>query len=336
MLTNLSLNRLASSASVAVLTLGVAVGAQQNKVSAQAVGAGASSITTLAPFLRDAGVRYVVTGSREGGDAFQNGNPFVRTSFVATDGLGSIDPNDPNLIVLNEATLNVAFPYNPGLGPNLTLTPQQGCDIITGNVTNWSQVGGPNLAIRRVVPGDSSGTTSTINSGFVNPFCSSDIPNPPLPDGSDLPNARPTGSVDPISGTEDSDIVVAPNTDPFNSGDDNNPDNYSLGVINAILSNDGAVGYAETSVAIANGLPLATNSESGLSTIAAGPTYLVFRHGTNGNKFNALRNACRAGTDENNLTAAGFNVGTADNPGPERGSDTVPGGSPRCNNINPE
>lgn len=334
MLSNLSLNRLAKAASVAALTLGVAVGAQPAKVSAQAVGAGASSITTLAPFLTGAGVRYVVTGSGAGRDAFQNGNPFF-TNFVAIDGLGSINPNDPNLIVLNEATLNVAFPYNPGLGPNLALTVQQGCDVITGNVTNWSQVGGPNVAIRRVVRGDSSGTTATINSGFVNPFCSSNIPNPPLPDGSDLPNARPAGSVDPISGTDDSDIVVPPNSDPFNSGADNNPNNYSLGVINAIRSNAGAVGYAETSVAIANGLPVATNSELGLSTIAAGSTYLVFRVSGNGDDTAALQSACIAGTDENNLTAAGFNVGTATTPGPERGSDTVPGGSPRCSNISP-
>ncbi len=311
------LNRFAKVGSVVALTVAMTVAAlPARKASAQVsalTGAGASSITDLADLLVNipgANNRYVVTGSGTGRQLFQDG----LTDFVATDlTLPNVDG-----VVVNEAFLQVAFPFNvPGFDGQLTAS--QACSIVNGDITNWNEVGGPDLPIVRVVRGDNSGTSATLQAGFINPICNDQFG---LGNQSFDPN---NGAFLGFSNPQGNEIVVQPPADPFNSGDDLNSGSYSLGVISAVQNTPGAIGYVEDALAINRGVPLATNVESGLSTIAVGPTYVVFnRFYQNQDDVNDARAKCLAISNSDLLQSRDYIPG----------ADAVSGGNTDlCNQI---
>ena len=163
LLSNFSLNRLATRASVVALSAGLALFAQPSqKASAQVAlsGSGATSIETLVnDWFTSRGVTYRAIGSGAGRTEFQNGV----TDFVSTD---LTLPNVPEVVVINSVNIPVGFVYNvPGF--NASLSTQQVIGIVNGSITNWSELGGPDLPITFVYRSDSSGTTTILN-GFLN------------------------------------------------------------------------------------------------------------------------------------------------------------------------
>jgi len=169
-------NRLVSSISAAALAVGLAFFAQPTqKASAQVAlqGSGATSIEPLVPTWFTAnGVNYNPVGSGAGRTDFQNGV----TDFVASD---LTLPNVDGQVAINVVNIPVSFPYNvPGFSASLT-TPQA-CGIISGSITNWSDLGGPDLPITFVFRSDSSGTTGILNT-FVTNNCGFSVP--PFPVG---------------------------------------------------------------------------------------------------------------------------------------------------------
>ena len=83
-------------------------------------------------------------------------------------------------VVLHMAmTEPTVFVYNvPGFVP--VLVPPVACGIISGAVTNWNQVGGPNLPVTFVYRLDPDNTTADMNA-FTTMFCG--FPVPPFPVG---------------------------------------------------------------------------------------------------------------------------------------------------------
>jgi hypothetical protein len=163
LLSNFSLNRLATRASVVALSAGLALFAQPSqKASAEVAlsGSGATSIETLVnDWFTSRGVNYRAIGSGAGRAEFENGI----TDFVSTD---LTLPNVAEVVVINPVNIPVGFVYNvPGF--EASLSTQQVIDIVNGSITNWSELGGPDLPITFVYRSDSSGTTTILNS-FLN------------------------------------------------------------------------------------------------------------------------------------------------------------------------
>ncbi|MBR8836153.1 MAG: substrate-binding domain-containing protein [Stigonema ocellatum SAG 48.90 = DSM 106950] len=343
-------------------------------------GAGSSTITSLLDSnfngftgtgLRDIlgspdSVRYTVTGSGAGRTALANG----RVDFVSSDSTGLAAPpavvtNSQGSVVPTVAVSpldsGIAFPYNVPTDPtnpnspqfDLTIDGETGCKILRGDLTNWNQVVnqnsevGPDLPIRRVARGDSSGTTDTLQSGVVS-LCNTvsslfigdirtgtdsltgeTIRRYNFSDGTRIPQRNVNDIiVTPASLTANSqpDVITAGplfniSTDPFHTGDDNNvtpvsPLNlfgsYSPGVINTVMSTPGAIGYADSGIAIAARVPLATylDPSSGVPTkfVTIGPNYFLFRRSGNGAKTGALRKLCRAVSNGSAFQAYAFSI----------------------------
>jgi len=237
LVSNFSLNRLATKASLVALSATLALFAQPaQKASAQAVlsGAGATSIETLVePWFispaRDYTINYDLTGSGTGRTRFENGE----TDFVSTD---LTLPNVSEVVVINPVNIPVGFIFNvPGL--SVSLTTEQVIGIFNGSITNWNQLGiegGPeDLPITVVFRSDSSGTTTILN-GFLQTATGGEFSVPPFPVGIGASGAS--------------------------------------GVIATVQSIEGAIGYVDIPAAVQAGLPVAT-----LDTTISGANFFVFR-----------------------------------------------------------
>ena len=276
---------------------------------------------------------------------------------VVTDSAGVVIPT----VAVSPLDSSIAFPYNVPIDPtnpnspqfDVTIDGQTGCKILRGDLTNWNQVVnqnlevGPDLPIIRVARGDSSGTTDTLQSGVVS-LCNTvpslfigditkgtdsltgeTIRRYNFSDGTRIPQRQVNDIIvtsASLTANSQRDVIAAGplfkiNTDPFNTGDDNNvtpvlPLNlfgsYSPGVANTVMSTPGAIGYADSGIAIAAGLPLATylNPSSGVPTkfVTIGPNYFLFRRSGNGAKTRALRRLCRAVSNGSAFQAYAFSI----------------------------
>jgi len=63
----------------------------------------------------------------------------------------------PELVVHTIARDGIAIVTEPGVGVG-ELTPEQVCDIFAGTITNWSEIGGPDMVITVVAREEGSGT----------------------------------------------------------------------------------------------------------------------------------------------------------------------------------
>ncbi len=214
-------------------------------------------------------------------------------------------------------------------------------------VVNQNLEVGSDLPIIRVARGDSSGTTDTLQSGVVS-LCNNvsslfigditkgsdsltgeTIRQYNFSDGTRIPQRRVNDIiVTPASITANSqaDVITAGplfkiSSDPLNTGDDNNvtpvsPLNlfgsYSPGVVNTVLKTSGAIGYADSGIAIAAKVPLATywnpSTRAMTKFVTIGPNYFLFRRSGNGAKTQALRRLCRAVSNGGVFQAYAFSI----------------------------
>ncbi|MBD2774479.1 PstS family phosphate ABC transporter substrate-binding protein [Iningainema tapete] len=215
MLAKLNSRLFATAATVAALTIGISVAQPAEKASAQ-VGAGSSAAGNL---YSGFGADYRPIGSGAGINEFRAGN----VEFAGTDIPVATEAGE---VLVPVAGLTIAAPINPGVGVS-GLSQDQVCAIFRREITNYSEVGGPDLPITIVVRTDNSGTKF-----IVNQTCGATVDQPG--DG----------------------VIGVPNTG---------------GVISAVSSTPGAIGYTED--ANLAGLPSATDARF------IGPTYALVREG---------------------------------------------------------
>ncbi|NEQ28367.1 MAG: hypothetical protein F6K28_57195, partial [Microcoleus sp. SIO2G3] len=224
------------------------------------------SIRLLVPtWFTERGVNYRVVGGNVGRPEFESGI----TDFVASD--YSL-PNLPReeIVVINPFDNTVVLPYNvPGFEARLET--DQACGIFDGTITNWSQVGGPEVPISRVYRSDISNTSGELDTGFVQPICGFSILNPDR--SVNLPNSNPATDI---------------------------PANGSDAVIDAVESTLGAIGYINRPIAVSRSLTtFAVFAPTEDSNLAQGPIYIVFRkfYATE-EKAEAARSLCHYITTE--------------------------------------
>ncbi|WP_313025692.1 substrate-binding domain-containing protein [Pseudomonas lopnurensis] len=160
------------------LTLAALASAQ---ASAAVVGGGATLPEGLyqAPGVLSSGFTpYVGTGSGTGKTAFFSNNgslfnqPGATVDYAGSDSVVSqAELNAYNsqsaalygpLVQIPSAATSITVPYNVTGLSELDLTSQQLADIFAGNITDWSQLGGPNIPITVVYRLDASGTTEIL------------------------------------------------------------------------------------------------------------------------------------------------------------------------------
>ncbi|WP_407897542.1 substrate-binding domain-containing protein [Scytonema sp. NUACC26] len=206
-------------------------------------GSGSTSIRlVVSDWFTERGVNYRVVGGNVGRPEFENGI----TDFVASDySLPDLPRED--MVVLNPVDNTIVLPYNvPSF--EARLDKEQLCGIYNGTITNWSQVGGPDLPIVRVYRSDASNTSVEFDTGFIQPNCDFSITNPDR--SVNFPNPNPNDL----------------------------PAEASDGILDAVEATPGAIGYINRPIAISRGLrdfvfftPLET------SELAQGPIYVIFR-----------------------------------------------------------
>ena len=169
MLGKLKSRFLATSVSVAALTVGLAFAQPGQKASAQVAGVGS---TAAADLYNGFGANYGGGGSGTCSSGTDAGSDFCGTDipFGAADGYTQVPV----------ANLRIEAPVDPGVGVT-GLDQGTVCSIFSGAITNWSQVGGPDEAIVVVYRLPGSGT------GFI-------INNACGADGSQVPGAIGAGS----------------------------------------------------------------------------------------------------------------------------------------------
>lgn len=135
------------------------------------------------------------------------------------------------LIQIPVAATSVALPYRiDGQTSALVLTAPQIAQIFAGQVTNWNQVGGPNLAIKVVYRNESSGTTEIFSTHL---------------------RTVAAASVPAISST----FATAVGFNPLSAapaGSTYIPVTGSGGVATAVANNNGAIGYVGPDYAAVN------------------------------------------------------------------------------------
>ncbi|MEH2303848.1 substrate-binding domain-containing protein [Nostoc sp.] len=235
-------------------------------------GVGAGATTPLNnKFFRERGASFTVNGSGTGRAAFNAGTAdlgsgpvdidFVSTAVAPNQSISDFYPDAKRVVRINNLDFAVAFPYNvPGF--NGQLNSEQVCGLISGTISNWSEVGGPDLPVRRVYPGDPSGLSITINNGFTKPVC-----------GFSLVDS--SGNVDLLNPNPANDIPVPPpNPLVFNS---DNLKGFAGGIVSTVAKTPGAIGYAEDVIARNAGLPLIIKNRSRKPFSASAQNYVVFR-----------------------------------------------------------
>jgi ABC-type phosphate transport system substrate-binding protein len=235
-------------------------------------GVGAGSTTPLNDsFFRQNGASYTVTGSGAGRAAFEArtadyGSGLINIDFVSTavavnQSIYDFYPADAEVVRVNNLNFSVGLPYNvPGFKGRLTA--HQVCNLINGTITNWSEVGGPDLPVRRVYPGDANGLNIALNNGFIQPVCGFSL-------------VGESGKVNLLNPNPVSDIAVLPiNPIVFNS---DNLTGFSGGIVSTVARTPGAIGYVEAVIAKRAGLPLAVNARSRKPFSVNVQNYVVFR-----------------------------------------------------------
>ncbi len=142
---------LATSLSVASLTLCMALAQPAQKASAQVAGTGSTAAANL---YNGFGANYNATGSGTCSDGTDAGADFCGTDIPYT-------PQD-GYTITPVANLRIEAPLDPSLGIS-GLDQGTTCSILTGAITNWSQVGGPDEAITVVYRSGVSGTKSIVD-----------------------------------------------------------------------------------------------------------------------------------------------------------------------------
>jgi ABC-type phosphate transport system substrate-binding protein len=284
MLSNFHLNRLTKTTSILALSASLAFFGQpaQKAPAQQASGqlSGAGA-TSIQPLVDNWFTSRGVTYSLVGSGAGRSQFSAGTTDFASTD--LSLAGLPANRVVINPVNIPVGFVYNVAGAPNrIRLSNAQVCGIISGAITNWNTINPriPSTPIRFFYRSDSSGTTEILSS-FVTNNCPR-LRVPPFPVGTGV--AR------------------------------------SSGIINAVRTTNGSIGYVDTPAAVAAGLNTAT-----LDTRIEGPNFLVFRRRyATADKAAAARNLCKYV-----FSRAGRAVATSK-------GYTVPNASPnRCNAIQP-
>lgn len=173
---NFLLSLMAFSGSVAASQLPIKRAIAQTRL----VGAGASFPAPLyqrwfSDYNQQTGIEvaYQSVGSGSGVKQFMAGTVDFGASDVAMKD-DEIREVSRGVVLLPMTAGSIVVAYNqPGV--TLQLTRQQLVDIFLGNITNWSQIGGPNQSISVVYRSDGSGTTgvftkhlSAINSTWRN------------------------------------------------------------------------------------------------------------------------------------------------------------------------
>ena len=157
MLGKLKSRFLATSVSVAALTVGLAFAQPAQKASAQ-VSFSIGGSSAAADLYTGFGANYQTSNSQGGIDGFNNGS----LDAGATD----IPVGVPDgAVIVPVANLRIVFPISPDLG-NLNLTQDQIGSILRGEITNWSDVGGPDEAITIVSRAAGSGTRFIVDNTF--------------------------------------------------------------------------------------------------------------------------------------------------------------------------
>ena len=151
MLGKLKSRFLATSVSVAALTVGMAFAQPAQKASAQVSGVGS---TAAADLYNGFGANYGGGGSGTCASGTDAGSDFCGTDipFPPADGYTEIPV----------ANLRIEAPVDPAVGVT-GLDQGTVCSIFSGAITNWSQVGGPDEAIVVVYRLPGSGTGYIIN-----------------------------------------------------------------------------------------------------------------------------------------------------------------------------
>lgn len=271
----------------AVVAAGLMMGA--GAASAAVVGGGATLpeglynalfTTTPAPGFN----AYIGVGSGAGKRAFFNNNavefglaPGITVDYAGSDSLvtateaANYATNSElafgPLIQIPAVLTSVTVPYNvPGVS-NLNLTSEQLADIFSGQVTNWSEVGGPNLAITVVYRQDSSGTTE-IFARHLNNRAASDFPVVSNVFWTAIGRASEAALPDNF----------VPNTTPINGVSLTG----SAGIPHVVYNTPGAIGYVSPDfteegnnalVASVNGLlPTEVNVQAAIETVAVPST----------------------------------------------------------------
>ncbi|MBE9034174.1 substrate-binding domain-containing protein [aff. Roholtiella sp. LEGE 12411] len=235
-------------------------------------GVGAGATTPLNnKFFRERGASFTVNGSGTGRAAFKAGTAdlgsgsvnidFVSTAVAPNQSISDFYPDSKEVVRINNLDFAVGFPYNvPGFKGKLNS--KQVCGLISGTISNWSEVGGPNLPVKRVYPGDPSGLSITINNGFTKPVCKFSL-------------VDSSGNVVLLNPNPANDIAIAPpNPIVFNS---DNLKGFAGGIVSKVASTPGAVGYAEDVIAKNAGLPLITKARSRKPFSVSAQNYIVFR-----------------------------------------------------------
>jgi ABC-type phosphate transport system substrate-binding protein len=264
----LSLKSLAQAASFAALTFSLISVAQfgQKAIANDDVtleGSGSTSIRLVVPnWFTERGVNYRIVGGNIGRPEFENGI----TDFVASD---YTLPNLPRekMVVLNPVDNTVVLPYNvPGFEARLNA--EQICGIYNGTITNWNEVGGPNLPIIRVYRSDASNTSVELDTGFIQPTCGFAITNPDR--SVNFPNPNPNDL----------------------------PAEASDGILDAVEATPGAIGYINRPIAISRGLRdfvvfIPSDASLATSELSQGPIYVIFRKSyATKEKAKAARDLC--------------------------------------------
>lgn len=196
MLFNLSLNRLTKAVSCAALSVTLAVVAYpEQKASAQLSDRGLELITNLVNDLRASGIECssnIVEANATDVAEFEDGVTDCAVTLISV-------PNVDEQVVINPINVPIQLAYNvPDFNANLST--DEVCGIISGTITDWNEVGGPDdLPITFVYRSDSSSTTTILNN-FTTQNCGFSLP--PFPTGIDVEGSD--GVVSKVQSTEGS------------------------------------------------------------------------------------------------------------------------------------
>ena len=140
----------ATSISVAALTVGMAVAQPAQKAAAQT----AAGSTAAADLYTGFGLaNYQAIGSDGGVAAFRSGSVDIGATGVP------VSPQNGE-ILLPVVNLRIVLPYNNGVG---SLSQDSVGAIFRGEITNWSDLGGPDQPITVVYRSDNSGNKVVLN-----------------------------------------------------------------------------------------------------------------------------------------------------------------------------
>jgi ABC-type phosphate transport system substrate-binding protein len=206
---------------------------------------------------------YTIAGSGNGRRAIAGAGGFI-FDFYVSDAIAvtNVDFNDNGVFESNEDIANVnpidiqvVFPINASgftaRFTELTNATQTGlCDFLAGFVTNYTQLGGPNLAPVLVFPSDTSATTTAVGN-LIEPLCGFD--------GVSAPEFEINGDLNPAFLS-----FVATNS---GGAVQTIGAPQSQGVVSTVISTAGAVTYVDSVFAAAVGFGSPTGDNPFLAAV---------------------------------------------------------------------